>query len=106
MSEIKPISPDEIIQNLDKIIPAAIIQAVNQLLIEKYRGTGEVTIKQKDIVERAVSIDERLTSSIIFEKKYMDFEDLYRKSGWSVSYDKPGYNENYDAFFIFNKKKK
>jgi hypothetical protein len=106
MSEIKPISPDEIIQNLDKIIPAAIIQAVNQLLMEKYRGTGEVTIKQKDIVERAVSIDERLTSSIIFEKKYMDFEDLYRKSGWSVSYDKPGYNENYDAFFIFNKKKK
>ena len=36
----------------------------------------------------------------------MDFEDLYRKSGWSVSYDKPAYNENYDAFLIFNKRKK
>lgn len=106
MSEIKAISPDEIIQNLDKIIPPAIFEAVNQLLMEKYRGTGQVIIKQKDIIEKAISIDETLTSSIIFEKKYMDFEDMYRKSGWLVSYDKPAYDENYDAYFVFNKKKK
>lgn len=106
IKKVKPITPDEIVNNLENIIPSSIILAVNQLLIEKYRGNGEVSIKQEDIIERAISIDESLTSNIIFEKKYMDFEDLYRKSGWSVSYDKPGYNENYDAYFIFNKKKK
>ena len=106
IKKVKPITPDEIVNNLENIIPSSIILAVNQLLIEKYRGDGEVSVKQKDIIERAISIDESLTSNIIFEKKYMDFEDLYRKSGWSVSYDKPGYNENYDAYFIFNKKKK
>lgn len=104
MSEIKAISPDEIIQNLGKIIPPAIIAAVNQLLMEKYRGTG-VRITLKEIIAKAISIDETLTSTIISEKKYLDFEDLYRKSGWAVSCDTSGYNENYDAYFIFKKKK-
>jgi hypothetical protein len=106
IKKVKPITPDEIMGNLENIIPQSIILAVNELLTEKYRGTGEVNIKQRDIIERATSIDETLTSDIIFEKKYMDFEDLYRKSGWSVYYDKPAYDENYDAFFSFNKKKK
>jgi hypothetical protein len=102
--EIKPISPNEIVENLDKIIPSAIIKAVNQLLTEKYRGNGEISIKQKDIIERAILIDSALTSSIIWEKHYLDFEDLYRKNGWIVYYDKPGYNESYEAFFTFKKK--
>jgi hypothetical protein len=106
IKKIKPITPDEIMGELENIIPQSIILAVNELLTEKYRGTGDVSIKQKDIIERAILIDETLTSNIIFEKKYMDFEELYKKSGWSVSYDKPAYNENYDAYFIFNKKKK
>lgn len=100
---IKPISPKEIMENLDEIIPNAVIQAVNELLKEKYRGS-EVTIKQKDIVSRAVSIDNKLAGKII-ENKYLDFESLYEKSGWKVSYDKPGYNESYDAFFKFSPKK-
>lgn len=100
---IKPISPKEIMENLDEIIPDAVIQAVNELLKEKYRGS-EVTIKQKDIVSRAVSIDNKLAGKII-ENKYLDFESLYEKSGWKVSYDKPGYNESYDAFFKFSPKK-
>jgi hypothetical protein len=106
IKKIKPITPDEIMGKLENIIPQSIILAVNELLTEKYRGTGDVSIKQKDIIERAILIDETLTSNIIFEKKYMDFEELYKKSGWSVSYDKPAYNEKYDAYFIFNKKKK
>jgi hypothetical protein len=103
--EVKPISPNEIVENLDKIIPSAIIQAVNQLLTEKYRGNGEVSIKQKDIIERACSLDDTLTSDIIYKNKYLDFEDLYRKNGWKVGYDKPAYNETYEAFFTFDKKK-
>jgi hypothetical protein len=104
-NEIKPITPNEIVENLDKIIPKAIIEAVNQLLTEKYRGNGEVTIKQKDIIERACSLDDTLTSDIVFKNKYLDFEDLYRKNGWKVSYDKPAYNETYEPYFKFEAKK-
>ena len=35
----------------------------------------------------------------------MDFEALYRESGWKVSYDSPAYDENYDAYFTFEPKK-
>jgi hypothetical protein len=102
--EIRPISPDEIMSNLDKIIPSAIIQSVNELLKDGYRG-GDVTIKQKDIVKMAVNLDNSLVGNID-KKKCLDFESIYEKAGWNVRYDKPGYNETYDAFFVFSPKKK
>ena len=43
----------------------------------------------------------QVTRSMIFEKHWLDFEDIYRKAGWFVNFDKPAYNETYDAFFEF-----
>lgn len=40
----------------------------------------------------------------VFERGYLDIEETYRKAGWSVVYDKPGYNETYDAFYTFTRK--
>lgn len=104
MSEIKPITPNEIVESLDTIIPSAVIQAVNELLKENYRGIGGAHIRQKDIVIRALQIDESLVETDIYKKKYLDIETLYEKSGWKVSYDSPAYNESYDAYFVFKKK--
>jgi hypothetical protein len=103
--EIKPISPDDIVDNLENIIPSVVIQAVNSLLKDNYRGTGSVTIKQDEIINKIIGLDGSLTRQVIFEKKYLDFEELYTKNGWVVIYDKPAYNESYDAYFKFNKKK-
>lgn len=103
---MKPISPDDIVNNLENIIPSVVIQAVNELLKDKYRGTGPVTIKQDEIVDKVIGLDGSLTRQVIFEKKYLDFEELYRKNGWTVVYDKPAYNESYAATFEFNKIKK
>lgn len=36
---------------------------------------------------------------------WVDFEDLYRKQGWKVVYDKPAYCETYKAYFVLSKKK-
>lgn len=102
--EIKPISPNEIMDNLTTIIPSVVIEAVNNLLKLKYRG-DDVSIKQKDIIEEIQRLDETMTNNVIFKNKYMDFESIYRKNGWNVVYDKPGYSENYDAYFKFSKKK-
>jgi hypothetical protein len=33
----------------------------------------------------------------------MDVEDVYQKAGWEVEFDKPGYNEDYEANFKFSK---
>lgn len=48
--------------------------------------------------ENAISSDE------LYKKHQLDIEEVYRKAGWVVSYDKPAYNENYDAIFTFKSK--
>ncbi len=101
--EIKPISPSEIINNLGKIIPPIVIQAVNNLLTKNYRGS-QVTILQDDIVNEIISLDSAYTKDEIYGNKMLDFEEIYRKNGWSVEYDKPGYNETYSASFKFKKR--
>lgn len=104
MSEVvKPISPSDIIENLDKIIPSVVIQAVNNLLKKKFRG-DEAVILQDEIVNEILRLDDTLIREDIFKNKLLDFEVLYAKNGWLVEYDKPGYNESYSAKFIFKKK--
>ncbi len=102
-NEVKPISPSEILGNLDKIIPPVVIQAVNNLLMKQYRD-GSVTILQDEIIQEIINLDGAITRDQIFDNKWLDFEALYRQNGWSVEYDKPGYNESYTARFIFKKK--
>ena len=106
-----PISPTEAGAVSVTQIPEEIFEAINELLIE---GTGpsgkEVTIKQKTILERYRLICLRkdkdpVPKDVIFEKKYLDIENLYEKAGWKVEYDKPGWNETYDPFFKFKPKK-
>lgn len=98
-NEIKPLSPHDIMDNIEKIIPTFVIEAVNNLLIKKFRG-GEVTIKQLEIMEEIKRLSD-ITSTEVYLNKWMDFEEVYNKNGWIVNYDKPGYDENYDAFFTF-----
>ena len=93
-----PIRPDEV----QKTIPDEIIEIFNALISENWDGCSAV-IKQDTIVE---SIMERMEikRETIFEKRYLDIEDIYKKVGWKVFYDKPGYNEApYPCIFIFRK---
>lgn len=39
-----------------------------------------------------------------FDQGWMDFEPIYEAQGWKVQYDKPGWDETYDAFFEFKEK--
>jgi hypothetical protein len=100
MSEIKPLRPDEILSNLAKTTPPVVITAVNNMLTKHFKG-GSVTIKQDEIVSEILRLSPNISRHEVFENKWMDFEEVYRQFGWSVTYDKPGYNESYDATFEF-----
>lgn len=102
--EVKAIRPSDIMDNLDTIIDPAVIQAVNEILKEKFRGNS-VTILQKDIVDRIMKINPALTKDVLYKNHHLDFEQVFEKAGWSVSYDKPGYNESYEPSFEFKPKK-
>jgi hypothetical protein len=101
---VGPITPQEILADLPNIIPSFVFEAVNNLLKKKFRGES-VTIKQDTIMDEIAKLQTTYTRQEIFDNKWMDFEKVYRDNGWKVEYDKPGYNETYDAFFVFTPKK-
>ncbi len=100
---IKPIRPEEVTYN----IPDFVIKAVNFLIQEKWNGE-EAIIKQDEIMGLISSNDpddDKPSRREIYDRHWLDFEDLYREAGWFVMFDKPAYNENYDAYFQFKKQK-
>lgn len=102
---VKPITPGEAEKQRITAIPDFVLDAVNFLLVQNLKS-GHATILQKNIVEEAMKrAPEGFNRNDLFDKNMMDFEAVYRKAGWKVDYDKPGYNESYEASFAFTKKK-
>lgn len=101
MSKIKPITPNEIIEKRQSVIPDEVFEAFNELITQNFNGSS-ATVMQHDVNARlkkkGVNIDKA------YKNNWLDIEDIYREAGWEVTYDKPGYNETYDASFEFRKK--
>lgn len=96
---IKPIKPSEIVQ----IIPEWVIAGANECIKEHYRElTKESHFTQDELVDFILkNAPEDVTSQTLFDNHWLDIEPIYRKAGWKVEYDKPGYCETYDANFTF-----
>ncbi len=99
----QPIRPDEVSGKHQSTIPNIVIETFNEMIVKNFSGGG-ARIIQDDIL--AVLASKGLSSADIFNNRWLDVEDLYRKNGWRVEYDKPGFNEFYSANFTFTKKRK
>lgn len=111
----KPISPDEISEAKGASIPPFVFDAFNELIALKF-DCGSATIKQDDVINKIITVmaarngvqgdpdATRAYRDTIFQSGWLNVEDVYRAVGWSVEYDRPGYNEIYSAFFVFKKK--
>lgn len=104
MSEtpVKPISPDEAPGFKKTTFPGFVIDAWNMVIAKHYLNE-RACFKQDEIIA-AISKAGDVSRQRIFDEKWLDVEDIYRSTGWIVEYDKPGYNEDYDANFTFRKK--
>ena len=100
----RPITPAQASRKGAQNFPNQIINAVNNLISEKFSGRESITIKQKDILTEAKRLGLTMSTQEIFDKGYMNIEPAYRKTGWNVTYDKPAYIENWDAYFTFKRK--
>lgn len=98
----KPIKPSEITEAKTKSFPDKVIQTWNNLITQKWNGRV-AHIKQDEAVAALMS-SMNLTRQGVFDSGYLDIEPTYRREGWKVKYDKPGWDENYKAFFEFSKK--
>ena len=93
----KPIRP----QDVKGEVPNVVIEIFNMLINKKFSGSSAV-IYQKEVVKILVE-EHSMNSDEIFDRCYLDVEEIYRKAGWRVVYDKPAYNESYDAYWVFGK---
>lgn len=127
----QPASYEEILRAKRDSVPAFVFAAFNKLLAEKLPASGSAIIKRGE-AEQAVyeelllaiplmttqerarlSLDEaavtptsddvRFICREAFSRGWFDVESSYRRVGWRVEYDKPGYNESYEGFWKFSK---
>jgi hypothetical protein len=103
MNKIKPISPAEVKVNKLAGIPDAVFEAFNTAITKNFDGHSAF-VRQEEIVSALVKMGHDRHS--IFENHWLDIEPVYEKQGWKVEFDKPGYNESYDANFTFTPNKK
>lgn len=97
-ANVRPLSPKEVVEKKINSIPDAVFEVFNELIAKDFNGAYAI-VKQKEVVKRLV--EKGLKEKEIYENHWLDVEDVYRKAGWKVEYDKPGYNESYDAYFEF-----
>lgn len=101
MATVLPIRPNAIPAARTAGIPDVVFEVFNQQIVDNFTGS-RATVYQGTIVKALV--EKGLDRSEIYRRHWLDVEDFYRKAGWIVTYDKPGYNEDYEAYFIFKKK--
>lgn len=97
---VRPIAPDEVIYN----IPDFVIEAVNQMIRNKYRGKS-FSFTSKELIFLGQSTGATGSNKDWYNEKWMDFENLYRKMGWDVQYESAGYGDSdFDSYYTFTKK--
>ena len=98
--EIKrgPLSPAEMQALQTEQIPDEVFVAFNALISRRIMG-GRATVHQNEVL--ALLEEQGMNRREIFDNHWLDVEDSYREQGWKVEYDKPGYNESYEAYFVF-----
>ena len=99
---MKPITPQECSAQQGSDIPEFVIEAVNNLLKKRYRAR-RASFTQDEVIAEIQRLSPNTERQEIFDKNWLDFEPLYRRSGWEVEFDKPGYCEQYDANWKFKK---
>lgn len=97
----KPITPKEA-QSSAAPIPDAVIECFNELIRERLYES-KARIKQCDAVARICS-KMNVPASKVYANHWLDVERSFELAGWHVEYDKPGFNETYEAIFEFTVK--
>jgi hypothetical protein len=76
------------------------------LILKNWTNSG-AKIDQEDalrlIFKNFKASGKKISADKVFENGWMDVESIFRKEGWKVTYDKPAYNEPYEAYYIFKK---
>lgn len=95
---VEPVKPSDMIIRF----PDAVIEVWNSLITVFFNGRESRVLQSEAVAALSQKLD--VNRRVILDSKYLDIEDVYRAAGWTVTYDKPAYNESYEPFFIFTRK--
>ena len=107
---MKPITPKEARENRGSSFPDFVMAAFNEVITENLDAKGSAEFIQNIVIDRILAKQPQgnmtpLTRKDVFDKNWLDVEIVYEQAGWTVEYDKPGFNESYLAKFIFRPKR-
>jgi hypothetical protein len=99
----KPYSPEEAREAHTATIPDVVFEAFNAEIVRNLDKGGYAKVLQKDVVARIVNAG--IPRKELFDRHWLNVERFYEQQGWKVDYDRPGYDETYDAFFEFQRRR-
>lgn len=100
---VQPISPKDVVVKKAQQIPDVVFETFNSLIAQKIGDGGYARFTLKEIADRLEA--QGVNRKEMFDKHWLDIEDIYRKAGWHVEFDRPGFNEDYEANFTFKPKR-
>jgi phosphoenolpyruvate synthase/pyruvate phosphate dikinase len=98
----KPITPNEVIELKQTILPKEVFEAFNQMIAAEW--DGNMAVVKQNAVSEIIAEKMNISTSEVYSLGYLEIETIYQKYGWNVEYDKPAYYETYGATFTFSKR--
>jgi hypothetical protein len=107
-----PITPKQAMKVKHLTIPKEVFDAVNFLIVQKMRSSSSgsfidltASVKQCDILKKALELmaerNFKATPADFYDNGWFEIEPYFERAGWEVKYDKPAFNETYEAYFAF-----
>ena len=103
-TKVSPIRPEHVGAVKLEIIPPEVITVFNHLIAQHYDAGSSTFTQDEVIVLLQNTLEECPPRAEIFANGWLKVEQIYEVEGWEVEYDKPGYNETYNARFTFRKR--
>ena len=79
--------------------PPQVIQIFNEVIQKHWDGKRSV-FKQSEVVA-LIRVSLGVAVGDLFSDRYLDVEELYRREGWTVTYNKPARPASGDPMFTF-----
>lgn len=98
-----PITPAEAKRQKGAALPREVLHVFNDLIVEKYNS--EFNISQDEAIDRILEKMPHLKRHEIFERNWLDIEDMYSAAGWHIDFEKPDRGETFSAYWTFRPKK-
>lgn len=92
---VKPITPENVVEKKEQIMPDFVIEAFNTVIAKNY-SHGSARFNKDEAINAIIKASESsVTRQKIFDEKWLDVEGIYQRAGWKVSYD--------DDYYYFKK---